>query len=373
MAHTLKHARRLLSELEPHLPSGAERVLESRSYWDPGFFDLFLEYTEELIFREPQAGLEVAQVALRLVHTLPDGPTPKSRRVHQTRMVRAYAVTGSASRVTRCLDSAEELFRKAAGFCRGAGAPRIAQAELCWRRAELRADQKRYGEALKLTRDSSRLYRAEGHLQGLGIALAIRGMVYALNRRFAEAVSTLSKALGTYKLPPRAEYSATHNLGCALAEADNPDLAMAERHLHRARQMLGPRRSVQKSRLYWIEGMIFLRRGSAFIERGEQRLLRALTGFLKFQVPYEIALVSLDLSTLLRFQKRWPELEELAAATYRGFRKLREDSQALAALKLWLDASRSRSLSEELIFEVKTTLEARMRREGTAVHQPNRS
>ncbi len=73
--------------------------------------------------------------------------------------------------------------------------------------------------------------------------------------------------------------------------------------------MLGPRRSVQKSKLHWIEGMIFLRRGSAFTERGEQRLWKALAGFLKFQVPYEIALVSLDLSALLRFQKRWLELE----------------------------------------------------------------
>ncbi len=366
MAHTQKHARRLFSELEPQLPGGVERALESRSYWDPGFFGLFLEYTEELIFREPQAGLEVAQVAIRLVHSLPEGQTPKSRREHRTRLVRAYAVVGSACRVTRRLDSAEEQFRTAARLCRGAGVPRAARAELCWRRAELCADQKRYDEALKLTSDALRLYRAAGDLQGAGVALAIRGMVYALDRCFAEAVATLSEALGTYRLPPRAEYSATHNLGCALSEADNPDLALAENHLHRAKQMLGPRRSVQKSRLHWLEGMIFLRRGSAFVERGEQRLRKALAGFLKFQVPYEIALVSLDLSALLRFQKRWLELEELAADTCRRFQELREDGEALAALKLWLDAVRSRSLSEELISEVKSTLEGRMRREGVA-------
>ncbi len=109
-----------------------------------------------------------------------------------------------------------------------------------------------------------------------------------------------------------------------------------------------------------------MRHGSAFVERGEQRLKKALAGFLKFQVPYEIALVSLDLSALYRFQKRWAELEELASDTHRRFRELREDSEAVAALKLWLDAVRSRSLSEELISEVKTKLEARMKREGTA-------
>ncbi len=363
MAHTQKHARRLLSELEPQLPGAAKRVLESRSYWDPGFFDLFLEYTEELIFREPRAGLEVARVSVRLVHTLPEGQTPKSRCEHGTRLVRAYVVIGSAYRVNRRHNSAEEQFRTAEQICRGA-VLRAARAELCWRRAELRSDQRRYKEALKLTSEALRLYRATGDLQGVGVALAIRGMVYALDRRFARSVATLSEALGTYRLPPRAEYSATHNLGGALSEADNPDLALAENHLHRAKQMLGPRRSVQKSRLHWIEGMIFLRRGSAFVERGEQRLRKALVGFLKFEVPYEIALVSLDLSTLLRFQKRWLELEELAADAYLRFQELREDTEALAALGLWLDAVRSRNLSEELISEVKTTLEARMRRQG---------
>ncbi len=102
------------------------------------------------------------------------------------------------------------------------------------------------------------------------------------------------------------------------------------------------------------------------MERGELRLRKALAGFLKFQVPYEIALVTLDLSALLRFQKRWAELEELSADTFRRFQELREDAEALAALKLWLDAVRSRSLSEELISEVKTALEVRMRRQGTA-------
>ncbi len=75
---------------------------------------------------------------------------------------------------------------------------------------------------------------------------------------------------------------------------------------------------------------------------------------------YSIALVSLDLSALLRFAKRWPELEELAADTYRRFRDLGEDEEALAALKLWLDAAQARSLSEELIAEVKETVAARM-------------
>ena len=365
MAHTGKHARRLLSELEPHLPDNAERVLSSRSYWDPGFCDLFIEYTEELVFRDPQVGLGVARVAMRLTRTLPEGKTAMSRSMDLARMVKAHAVVGSAYRAAGHPDVAERQFRAGLLFCRKPSTPRSAKADLYWRFAVLRAYQKRYDEALKLAADSLEIYKAGGDPQGEGTALAIRGLVYAYARRFSRAVSTLSEVLGNYKLPPRTEYSATHSLSYALSQADRPDLDAALNHLHRARQLLGPRRSVQKSKIYWIEGMIFFRRGSAFVLRGEQRLKRALAGFSKFQVPYETALVSLDLSGLYRFQKRWLELEELAAETYRRFRDLREDGESLAALKLWLEAVQSRSLSEELISEVKTTLEARMRREGT--------
>ena len=72
--------------------------------------------------------------------------------------------------------------------------------------------------------------------------------------------------------------------------------------------------------------------------------------------------MSLDLSALLRFAKRWPELEELAADTYGRFRDLHEDVEALAALRLWLEAARRRSLTEELISEVKETVRGRMTR-----------
>ncbi len=60
-----------------------------------------------------------------------------------------------------------------------------------------------------------------------------------------------------------------------------------------------------------------------------------------------------------RFQKRWPELEELAADTCARFREIREDKEALAALKLWLEAAEARSLSEELLAEVKERVKAR--------------
>lgn len=87
-----------------------------------------------------------------------------------------------------------------------------------------------------------------------------------------------------------------------------------------------------------------------------------MDGFLKFEAPYESALVSLDLSALLRFERRWAELEELTDETYGRFRELREDTEALASLRLWIEAAQMRTLTEELISEVKEKIEAQMRR-----------
>ena len=86
-----------------------------------------------------------------------------------------------------------------------------------------------------------------------------------------------AKALATYRLDSRSGYTAVHNLADAVSKADDPDLLKgAFAHLQSARQLLGPRRSVQKCRLYWIEGRILIRLGK--MDQGEQRYRKARAG-----------------------------------------------------------------------------------------------
>ncbi len=86
MAHCSKYAQRLISELEPFLPEGAERVLERAGYWDAGVCDRFLERCEDFIFHDPHAGLKLAEVAPRYVETLPVDDSPGGRREHRARV-----------------------------------------------------------------------------------------------------------------------------------------------------------------------------------------------------------------------------------------------------------------------------------------------
>ncbi len=358
MPHSEKHAQRLLRELQPELPEAAELVLERACYWDPGFCDLYFGCCDEMIFRDPQAGLVVARTAPRLAQAVPPGAGPEGTSGHRGRVARGYLVLGSAYRAVTRYGEAEKAYQIAFRLCRR-GVPDSSWAELDQRLAFFRACQGRFAEAVRMVQRAERRFEATKNEVGAGTATAVHGAILMRAEAFAEAASVLSEALARRRLDERSELAATHNLAYAVSEADDPGrLPEAAEHLQRARQLLGPRSSVQKSRLYWVEAKILIRTGK--MDRAEQLYRKALAGLIHFGVPYSIALVSLDLSALLRFAKRWPELEELAADTHRRFRDLGEDEEALAALKLWLDAAQARTLSEELIAEVKETVEGRM-------------
>lgn len=366
MAHTPDHARRLLRELEPQLPGAARRVLERQRYHDPGFCDRFLAYTEDLIFRRPAAGLQIARVAPRLARILLAKEGPEARRDNLGRLVKALGLVGSAYRFAGQVGEAEKQYRAARRICdRESLSPRC-RAELYLRWATLRNRQKRFAQASRFVDQALAIFEAGGDEKWIGIALATRGAVLAASGSWSEATAVLSEVLGRHRLTQRIEFSATCNLAYAILGLEDPEeLDHALEHLRRARRLAGPRQSVQKSRLYWTEGTACIRRGRT--DDGERRYLKALAGFRKFGAVYEAALVALDLSSLLRFAGRWLELEKLAAETCGHFQTLSEDVEALAALGLWLDASRERKLTEGLVFEVRSKLEARIR---GASHSP---
>ncbi len=360
MAHSPDHARRLIRELEPRLPEAAGIVLDRQKYWDPGFAELFFEYTEDLIFRNPRAALHVARVARRLAHVISDEETAQGRLQGRERLVKGHSLVGSAYRAAGRPAEAERAYRPALRLCQKPGVSPICRGELYLRLAILLAAQKEFDRSLCYADRAERIFTRDENSEWLGRMLATRGLIYVWANRFPEAVSVLGKALGSYKLNDRFEFSSTLNLAYAVSESDDPKgLEKALGQLRRARHLAGPRRSVQKSHFYWIEGRIHVRRGST--ERAESSYRKALQGFIKFQTPYEIALVGLDLSSLFRFSKRWAELEDLAADTYRRFRELQEDAEALAALKLWLEAAQARSLTIDMISETKVKLAERMR------------
>ena len=366
MAHNTEYAQRLLRELD--LPANAVQILENPKYADPGFADAYYEHCEEVLFHAPEDALKLAGFALRLAYLLPEGTDPESRQTHQELFVRAYWIMGSAYRKFGRMAEAEGPYRKA---LRIKGISDSVKAALYLRLAVLRVSQKRYGDALKLIDQAEAIYRAAKDSKGLGHVFITRGYTYNESGRFAEAVPEFTRALSKINphLDPesgRFHYSATHNLGFAIAECPSPEaVGIAQVHIRKARGLLGgQRRSVPRYKLYWIEGKALIKLGST--QLGERRFLRALKGLLTLGALFEAALVCLDLSGLLRDEERWDELGVVARDTFDRFEQLSADSEAIAALSLWMGAVKARQLGDTLISEVRAQLSDRMRRQPPA-------
>ena len=95
-------------------------------------------------------------------------------------------------------------------------------------------------------------------------------------------------------------------------------------------------------------------------DRAETRFKVARRGFVRLKVPWEIALVSLDLAALYRAWHQWTDLESLAVDTYGLFRELCGDFEAIAALSLWVEAVQNRKGAVAAIDAARQVLEARM-------------
>ena len=362
MAHTPKHAQRLLSKLV--LPHEARQVLQHPRYWDPRFCDLYLDRCDEVIFHDRHAGLAIARVAPDLALLVPE-PQGKhddeeARRVHRERLVRAYAVLGGAYRTFGRYGEADECYRFALKIAPSVSS--AARADLFQRLAALRACQERYDEAVTLAGQAADIFKSLKRFDQLACALAAQSFAYCEARRFDEALAVASEALcySNPKVNPRVHYSATHNFAYAAIHSHDLDkIRSARAKIREARRLLrSHRRSIPKFKLYWVEGILAQK---LFAWRSAERLfVKARKGFLQLDAPYEIALSSLDLSLLLAYDGRWTELKSLALETCTRFKALAEDGKALEALLLWQQAVEAESLERTLLCDVRETVIARM-------------
>ena len=358
MAHTRKHARRLLSELD--LPGDAQKVLHHPSYWDPGFCKLYLDLCDDAIFHDREAGLALARVAPDLALLVPEGTHPADRQDHRERLVRAYAPLGGAYRTFRQYERADEYYRVALKL-----APAIspaARADLHQRLAALRVCQGRCDEAVALARQAAEIFKSLKHFDQFACALAAQAFAYAEAGRFDDVLPVASEALcySNPKVNPRVHYSATHNFAyAAIHSHDLSTIHKAESTIQEARRLLrSHRKSIPKFKLYWVEGI--LAQKLCAWKRAERLFAKARKGFLELNAPYEMALSSIDLSYHLAYDGRWSELKALATETRTRFSELTDDPAASTALELWQEALEQKSLERELLREVRETVIVRM-------------
>ena len=354
-------ARHLLVRLD--LPREAEVILHRPEYWNVAVCEGYFELCEEWLYHAPEDALEAAEIAPRLALILPEEGGEQGRLRHRERLVRGYAILGGACRAAGRHRASERAYAQALR----AGRQGISQALRCqldrWM-AYLRCAQHRLEEALELADRAVELSDSDNARGG---ALVVRGYVHVRMGYFSDGVRDFSKALSMIDLDSdpanrrrllRVRYAATHNLAHAISRSPSPEsLETARSQLRRARQLMPAHgRSLPRHQLCWLEGQCLIKLGSA--RHGEALLRRAREGFRDVGAPFEMALAGLDLSELYRKERRWAELAELASDTFQRFERLSADTEAVAALSLWLKAAGRARLGGELIHKVRCQLDA---------------
>ncbi len=313
---------------------------------------LLLKKSREATFNDPNRGVDLANLALRVVRHLGEAYDPNW--VMDLR-ARCFAYLGNARRVLGELRSAEDAFLKAEGcLARSAtGNPEIA-AEVWDLKASLRRAQRRLDEALSLADRALTLYRQGSDAYRIWKVLVKKAKILEEGGDFAGAIELLSQAQAEIDPDnqPQLFYYGKFNLLCCLVLAER--FEEAERFQLAVWDHVQVAKPLDLVRLRWAEGLIHLGLGrlgpaeSAFREvRGE---------FLAREMGYDAALVSLDLARLLVQEGCVDDLKRLAAELMPIFESRDVHREAILTLLLFQRACEEENLTLDLVRKFATSL-----------------
>jgi tetratricopeptide (TPR) repeat protein len=294
-----------------------------------GLFELLVERSLETGTRDPEGAEELGLLALDLSAHL-NAFLYGAERVEDLQ-ARAWAHVGNARRVRSELRAAEEAFRRAAGhLSRGTRDP-LERAVLLDLEASLRRAQRRFPEALDLLQGAVDLFLENGDRHRAGRSLVKMSTVHYFTGDLDPAIPLLFRAFDLIdtEQEPRLLLCARHNLIFYLTEAGRFQEAQEVYFENRAlyRDFLEP---WVQNRRKWVKGRIARGLGQAGL--AESLLLAARDGFVAEGIPYDTALVSLEIAALYAEQGRTAELKRLAGEMMPIFSSLRIHREALAAL-----------------------------------------
>ncbi len=354
----LRQARDLISQLL--LPAQAGVLLEESKFWHSSVCRAVFGESDRIGFEDPQAGLEIAQYASRLVDRLPG-----EHRSDQEKTLlkgRSFVILGSRLRQLARLRESEVSYLIASGLSRSA--PPLDIADMYMRLVYLRIDQRRFESARSLASHTIQIYREFGTEHLLGCALLSRGAVHFDQGDDSLALDDWSEA--ARKIDPAicsvSYYSALHNLGAALVKcaAQPEEIDRAVEQIQRAKQMgYGPD-SLPDLNLQWLEGQLLAKVKRE--QEAETIYRNALKGFAELSAYYEFSLLSLDLAELLCKQRRFGELIEIAAAMFPLFARFRVNREVIAALRLFHHAAVEQRVDFDLIAQVRSIIANAARR-----------
>lgn len=313
-----------------------------------------LDRCRELRRHGPEAMVTATSLAVGLAEGIsPEVAGPLALADLQAR---AWGERGNARRIADDMPGAEaDLARALKRVAEGTGDPRLL-ARLMDLTASLRTDQRRFGEAIELLDWVYGLHREIGESHEAGRALIHKSNVAAYALDLDEAVRLLGQGLALIDADrePGLALAAVHNLLSHLV--DSGQIPEARRVFRESRALYaafgGP---IENLKARWLEGRIEL--GLGHSAEAEQAFLDVRSGFEQSDLPYDMALVALDLAALWLEQGRNREIQVLLDQTVKVFQARSIRREAIAALLMLREAFERERATAALVRTVAAELQ----------------
>jgi tetratricopeptide (TPR) repeat protein len=339
-------APELVAELLAHEPRKRSLLAANTARFHTwGVYEALLDRCWDLRSADPRLAEDLAQLALHLSSHL--DCAFYSRELIDDLRARAWAYVANLRRVASDLEGAEKAFEASYAHLKQGTREPFERAMYLDLKASLRRAQRRFDEATRLLNRAAAIFLHQGDPHRAGKSLVNLSTVHEAAGQTEQAIATLQRAVGLIDpaTDERLLLDASHNLICYLITLER---YIEARGVYRNARPLYMKheRSGYANRRLWIKGNI--ERGLGQRESAERLLLAARQGFLDREIPYEAALVSLDVAVLYAEQKRTAELKRLAGEALPIFTSLGIQREALAALLFLKQAADAERLSVEV-------------------------
>lgn len=318
-----------------------------------GVFELLVERCLETSIRNPSYAEELGLLALQLSEHL--DKTFYGEAVIEDLRARAWGYIGNACRVRSDLQGAEEALSSAFVHLNKGTRDPLERAVLLDLEASLRRHQRRFEEAARLLRRAISIFIQHDQRHRAGRSLVNLSTVYHYAGEPEAGIPLLAQAIELIdpEQEPRLLLCARHNLIDYLVSSER--YLEAQTHYRDARPLY---RSFPdawtQNRRKWVKGKIS--RGLGQAEHAESLFLAARQGFIEEGIPFDTALVSLDLALLYAQQGRTADLKRLAEEMVPIFSSLHIHREALAALAFLKQAVEAERATLDLVARVASYL-----------------
>ncbi|MCP4657672.1 MAG: helix-turn-helix transcriptional regulator [bacterium] len=323
----------------------------------PALFHLLLAKSRETGRCDTRRAVELAELALASL----DAVAADLRGALPDLRARGWAWFGNTRRRALDFPGADEAFARAENAWKipRAEKDQLALAEIYDLKAALRADQRRFDEALALADQGVELLRSQGTPERLAEALIARGTIVAYNGDPEETFGDFEEALEILDTQGGGSsflrLSAVANLAAAYALSgcfEEPEELLAKAEAL-ARET--PDRT-SLLHLQWTAALVAQGRDDR--PKAEDCFREALQGFIDLAESYYAAVVAIELAVLYAEEDRGTEAIELAAGTIPFFEAFKNQREATAALELIQEAVAHSSFAVPVGKELRAYLNA---------------